>query len=232
MKILFKLKGKIETIENVSVDDKCFPLVAGIHPYAASAVQTSPLARESALWYKTLAVDSVYIDCNARVIYWLPVIADIDPELVALRRSFPSDTNNEDFIPTHAKPLFEDCGHYEFDASLKEMMGKCCLLVKKYMKRTISTEEFNKNVANILHVYILKAIIFSNENMFCLIRAKALIDERLRKAEEDILGVADGIEKLEKCQNTLMASLLHKENMDSELYLRTCDRSFLNIFLK
>lgn len=66
MRVLFQLREKVETIENVSVNDKCFPVVEGKHPYPMSESQSSPLARESALWYKTLAVDAIFIDCDRR----------------------------------------------------------------------------------------------------------------------------------------------------------------------
>lgn len=66
MRVFINFYNKIEIVENVSVDDKCLPVVAGIRPYPPSARDTSPLVRESALWFKTLAVDAVYIDCDRR----------------------------------------------------------------------------------------------------------------------------------------------------------------------
>lgn len=66
MKVLVKFSGRSETVENVSVDDKCLPIMAGLHPYTYSNLETSPLVLESALWFKTLTVDAVYIDCDRR----------------------------------------------------------------------------------------------------------------------------------------------------------------------
>ncbi|KAK6979664.1 hypothetical protein BgiMline_020650 [Biomphalaria glabrata] len=231
MKIVFNLNEQREVVDNVSVDDKCFPLVAGIHPYSLSSTDPSPLSRESALWFKTLAIDTIYIDCNKRLIFWVPVLNDVDPGIVSMRKSAPADSPSETFIPSNATALFEDSSHYEFDASLKDMMGKCTEIVKNYLKKKISTEDFNKKIAHILHVYILKSVTFSEEHLYSLNRAKSLIEERLKKAEMSIVDVADNIDKLNKCLNALMASVLQQENLESELYLRTCDKEFLRVFL-
>ncbi|KAH9507535.1 hypothetical protein Btru_051378 [Bulinus truncatus] len=231
MRVVFKYFHQLEIVENVSVDDKCFPLVAGIHPFLTTSPDQSPLYREAALWFKTLVIETVYIDCDKKVIFWLPVLNDVDPEVVSLRRSAPTESGAEDFIPPNAKPLFEDSSHYEFDASLKDMMSKCLNNVRNFIKRKISTEDFNKNVAHILHVYILKSVIFGEEHLYSLNRAKSLIEERLKKAEQRIIEVADNMDKLNKCLYAVMGSILQQENLESEQYLRTCDREFLSVFL-
>lgn len=66
MRVLVRFASKTDVVENVSVDDKCLPIVAGIHPYASSSRDTSPLAREAPLWFKTLALEAIYIDCSRR----------------------------------------------------------------------------------------------------------------------------------------------------------------------
>ncbi|CAG5117464.1 unnamed protein product [Candidula unifasciata] len=216
MKVLIKLNGRTETVENVSVDDKCLPIVAGLHPYTSSSVQTSPLVQESVLWFKTLAVDAVYIDCDRRLVFWTPTVREAGTTDVVLRRSGTAVSDTANLIPAAAKPLFKDRSIYDLDASLKEMMDKCSEAVRKYFKKTHSAEEFHKILAQILHMYILPR----------------LIEMRLAKSENVITKKAFTIENLKKCLQTLKQNLLDRENLDSERYLQTCKREFLITLLK
>lgn len=135
-------------------------------------------------------------------------------------------------MPDAARPLIKDSTVYDFDASLKDMMGKCMEATRKFFKKSLSSDEFHKIVAKILHMYILPSITFTAEDMFCLTRARSLIELRLGKSEDEIAKKANSIENLLNCLNTLKTNLLLREEFESEGYLRTCKKDFLVVFLK
>lgn len=149
-----------------------------------------------------------------------------------MRRTLSDMSDTSGFVPATAKPLYKDSSIYDFDASLKEMMGKCCEVARKFSRKSLSVEEFHKVVAKILHVYILPSVTFTSQDMACLQRALSLVELRLSKAEDDIKNKANTIENLRKSLSKLKSNLLIRENLESETYLRGCKKDFLVAFLK
>ncbi|CAG5116278.1 unnamed protein product [Candidula unifasciata] len=231
MKVHIRLDGRVEVVDGVSVDATCLPLVSGARPYDSAAKDSSPLVQQSALWFKTLAVTALYIDCSRRLIYWTPgCTADIQD--VQLRASPAPVSGSQDFIPCCARPLFQDNSVYDFDASLKEMMLKCFGTTQKFRRKFMSVDEFHKTIARLLHIYILPSIHFTRDDIASLLQVKCQIEERLVKIEEDIKAKAIVKENVKICLDKMLNKLLCEENFDSEHYLRTCDRDFLTAVLK
>ena len=70
MKVTFKLDGMSWTVPNISIDQNGLPLVGGVHPFCAGwsvcRGELNIMMTKSDVWFKTLAVDTIYIDCNRR----------------------------------------------------------------------------------------------------------------------------------------------------------------------
>lgn len=138
----------------------------------------------------------------------------------------------QDFIPAAARPLFTDSSVYDFDASLKEMMLKCSMATHNVSRKFASVDEYHKIIAKLLHIYILPSIHFTRDDLANLLQVKHHIEERLAKVEENIKAKAIAKENVKKCLDQMMDKFLYEENLDSEHYLRTCDRNFLLAILK
>ncbi|RUS69415.1 hypothetical protein EGW08_022823 [Elysia chlorotica] len=232
MKVIVKLRGHTEIVENVSVDEKCCPLVGGVHPYPEASQQDSHLANQSALWFKTLAIDCIFVDCDKSEVHWFPMVSEANPDVgVILRKSRP-DRYESRFLLSLARPLFEDATILEMDPSLKGMMLTCSEAMRKLSAGKLGKTEFNRAVASILHVYILPSIAFSAGDLYCLSRTRCLVEDRLNNAENMIKCVVESIDRLETCLNTLRSNLLFRENLESEEYLQTCNSNFLRVFVK
>ncbi|GFO32551.1 hypothetical protein PoB_005905600 [Plakobranchus ocellatus] len=232
MKVIIKFDNRTEIVENVSVDEKCFPLVEGVHPYPKASEYDSTLANQSSLWFKTLAIDCIFVDCDKGEVHWFPVVNDANPDVELILRKGRPDHHDSSFILSIAKPLFEDTALYEMDPSLKGMMLTCSEAMKKLYQRKLPRVDFNRAIAGILHVYILPSISFSAEDLYCLSRTRCLIEERVNNTENMIKCVVDSIDRLESCLSTLRTNLLFRENLESESYLLTCSPQFLHAFVK
>ncbi|XP_005090305.1 uncharacterized protein LOC101851164 [Aplysia californica] len=242
MRVLLKLNQRTAAVDNISVDDKCYPLVGGVHPYSEGGGQAedSPLTNKPAVWFKTLALDAVYIDCNRRHIFWTPVEQMVEAEGVdgvQMRRKssacsdMPRGVPDLEFVSNSARPLVDDSSLYDFDPSYNEMMNKCFDLTDRYFRKSLSGSAFRAALAMLLHVYILPSVNFRLEDVYSLTRCQSLIEERMAKAEQTIMVHAQSLDMLTKCLTTLKGNILHRERVDSEKYLEKCDREFLNVFL-
>ena len=136
------------------------------------------------------------------------------------------------FVSEHARPLVEDTTLYEFDSNFNEMISKCLILARKHLNEDITESDFNSELANILHVYILPSVKFKESDMFSLKNAISLLDERIESAEKQISSASQSLDKLNNCFVTLKENILSREKCDSEKYLDSCDRHFLIELLK
>jgi hypothetical protein len=87
MYVYLKFDGKVRVVSNVKIDDDCRPvvqveMVADLPRRDESDKSASFLGIDAIAWFKTLAMEAVYIDCGWRdVRWWSPVVTIRDSPL-------------------------------------------------------------------------------------------------------------------------------------------------------
>lgn len=72
MYLFLKLNNVEKVISGIVVDNDCLPLVEGLVVAPTSASDRQSMAVNCIPWFKSLAIDAVYIDCLYRDCRWVP----------------------------------------------------------------------------------------------------------------------------------------------------------------
>lgn len=253
MYVYLKFEGKIRVISNVTIDDDCGPVVDDRKLQLQDSPRPSPPRDDKSTtfswfssksfidaiaWFKTLAIESVYIDCGSRDVKWCPrsvIIRDSPPQSPVEMRRKPFRTtakrNLNPFIPESARLLFSDHpGVIDFNPIIDELFERAEELCYNWENWTDDSGKINKEVAQILHCYVLPAVVFQKEDAPVLRECRRIITHRHRVTENSIMEKEGCISMLEKIINKKKEDLLANEGLTMQAYLEVCDIEFVNQF--
>ncbi|KAH3794039.1 hypothetical protein DPMN_147568 [Dreissena polymorpha] len=189
---------------------------------------------EPALWYKVLILDSIYIDCDNRVIYW-------------------NCHRKEEFITMHASPLFDltpgklstyyhdkekifrDGQLYDFDPNVDEMFETSRNISRDLNPDLIDKEGNRKcyeELLKLLHVFVLPEVCFYPKDRTVVESVLAEIEKVHEKIEEDIEYKGRMKKNTENSLRKLRNKILQTEDFSSQRYVASLQDSFLKVFLQ
>lgn len=164
---------------------------------------------EPAIWFKSLIIESIVIDCNLRNVFW---------------KSKRHDCSGS-CQPT-AKSIFDDARLDEC-----ELFDSVINLVKTSEKKPIKTDILSREILRILHVHVLPAIILQKEDHENLREALSVVEEQILQIGEQMMSKDKDIMESETVLHEHRESLFKTENFGDKKYLEKCNENFLKEIL-
>lgn len=220
MHVNLKLGEKVVVVRDVCLQDGYRPVVDGSSCTSGTSVN---FHMESALWYKTLLLDSVYIDCDERQVHWLrreqTALKTIDDEIETQKR----------FVPEGAEMLHGDIDVYDFDPTVDELSDKANDCMALFRDKKMTWDSFLTEVTRLLHCYIFPAITFTMEDRDTLQDVLLQVESKFEMVEAEILKKSKSVDITEQTLLKQRTRILKNENFESELYARSCKKEFLSL---
>ena len=209
MNLYLKHGKKISTVTSIYLKD--------FHIPAVGTVEIDHTV-EPAIWFKSLIIDSMYIDCDSRNVFWREKSQDDNTES-ELEEPSP-------FVPRMTRAIYDDgdCEDFElFDAVVK--------LLKAIEHKTFSEVQRAQEILRILHLYILPALVLKTRDVTLLQDALEMVEGQIATTSKNILGKNSGICLTEKSLKAQRDKLFTENNFESETYLKTYNVDFLGELL-
>ncbi|CAC5424148.1 unnamed protein product [Mytilus coruscus] len=193
--------------------------ISGIHlkDFHTPAVEQIEidLTVEPAIWFKTLIINSVLIECDVRNVYWREKCTHGESET-------EFDTESTRVVPRMTRAVYDegDCEDFElFDSVVK--------LLNKVESKSLSEEQRAQEILRILHLYVLPEIVLKLQDVALLQDALENVEHSIGIISEDIQRKDRGICLTENSLKTQRDKLFSLDNFESEKYLITCNDNFL-----
>jgi hypothetical protein len=209
MNLYLKHGKKLSTVTSIYLKD--------FHIPAVGTVEIDHTV-EPAIWFKSLIIDSMYIDCDSRNVFWREKSQDDNTES-ELEEPSP-------FVPRMTRAIYDDgdCEDFElFDAVVK--------LLKAIEHKTFSEVQRAQEILRILHLYILPELVLKTRDVTLLQDALEMVEGQIATTSKSILGKNSGICLTEKSLKAQRDKLYTENNFESETYLKTCNADFLGELL-
>jgi len=209
MNLYLKHGKKLSTVTSIYLKD--------LHIPAVGTVEIDHTV-EPAIWFKSLIIDSMYIDCDSRNVFWREKSQDDNTES-ELEESSP-------FVPRMTRAIYDDgdCEDFElFDAVVN--------LLKAVERKTFSEGQRAQEILRILHLYILPELVLKTRDVTLLQDALEMVEGQIATTSENILSKNRGICLTENSLKAQRDKLFTLNNFESEAYLKTCNVDFLGELL-
>ncbi|XP_076091645.1 uncharacterized protein LOC143063398 [Mytilus galloprovincialis] len=198
---------------------KKLSIISGIHlkNFHTPAVEQIEIDHtvEPAIWFKTLIINSVLIECDVRNVYWREKCKHGEPETAF-------DTESTRVVPRMTRAVYDegDCEDFElFDSVVK--------LLNKIESKSLSEGQRAQEILRILHLYVLPEIVLKLQDVTLLQDALENVEHSIGIISEDIQRKDRGICLTENSLRTQRDKLFSLDNFESEKYLFTCNDNFL-----
>lgn len=211
MNLYLKHGKKLSTVTSIYLKD--------FHIPAVGTVEIDHTV-EPAIWFKSLIIDSMYIDCDSRNVFWREKSQDDNTES-ELEESSP-------FVPRMTRAIYDDgdCEDFElFDAVVN------LLETIEHKSKTFSESQRAQEILRILHLYILPELVLKTMDVTLLQDALEMVEGQIATTSENILSRNRGICLTENSLKVQRDKLFTLNNFESETYLNTCNADFLGELL-
>jgi len=209
MNLYLKHGKKLSTVTSICLKD--------FHIPAVGTVEIDHTV-EPAIWFKSLIIDSMYIDCDSRNVFWREKSQDDNTESELEESSR--------FVPRMTRAIYDDgdCEDFElFDAVVN--------LLKAVERKTFSEGQRAQEILRILHLYILPELVLKTRDVTLLQDALEMVEGQIATTSENILSKNRGICLTENSLKAQRDKLFTLNNFESEAYLKTCNVDFLGELL-
>lgn len=209
MNLYLKHGKKLSTVTSIYLKD--------FHIPAVGTVEIDHTV-EPAIWFKSLIIASMYIDCDSRNVFWREKSQDDHTES-ELEESSP-------FVPRMTRAAYDDGDCEEF-----ELFDAVVHLLKAIERKTFSESQRAQEILRILHLYILPELILKTRDVTLLQDALEMVEGKITTTSENILSKNRGICLTENSLHSQRDKLFTLNNFESEAYLNTCNADFLGELL-
>ena len=209
MNLYLKHGKKLSTVTSIYLKD--------FHIPAVGTVEIDHTV-EPAIWFKSLIIDSMKIDCDSRNVFWREKSQDDNTESELEESS--------SFVPRMTRAIYDDgdCEDFElFDAVVK--------LLKAIEHKTFREGQRAQEILRILHLYILPVLVLKTRDVTLLQDALEMVEGQIATTSKNILSKNSGICLTEKSLKAQRDKLFTENNFESETYLKTCNVDFLGELL-
>ncbi|KAK3094054.1 hypothetical protein FSP39_023501 [Pinctada imbricata] len=228
MYVYISCAGKVHCVEGVALKDGYLPVVGDVG---------KDLQLEPAIWFKTLIIDSILIDCDRRIVRWgkskfseTHVQNHISDGHLDL--SLPMEPDNIVDSLHLQQSLFNDAECYDFDPKPDELFDTSRKLLERKCSEKIADVKLKQEVLRLVHCIILPALFFTKEDIPALHSSLHVIEKILRGIDAEILSKDKAIQLTSSSLHTQRNTIIKNERFTSEKYLRKCNPKFLELILK
>lgn len=212
MRLYLKHERTKKTISNVTLRDGHQPAVGNTLPCRLETGELIPI--EPALWYKTLLIDAIIIDCDSQEVKWRRkrLSGDI-PDRGSCTETFETYVLNDDdddvyeFLAPDGSDLFPSLsdfeesmfgrGVYDYEPTTDSVFQEVVDLFENVRNKKTRFEEFNLSVLRLLHCYILPHVVLLRKDVPMLERALIFMDRQVELAETAIEKKSQSVELLQ-----------------------------------
>lgn len=233
MYIYFKLNGDVLVALDVNLRDGYLPMVGNV----GGDLQFI----EPGIWFKTLIIDSVLVDCDLKVLRWTKSIDSPCPLSPEERQSMSAKNQLE--VLNLVESLSESSQCMEFDSEVDDLFDSVRNFFEnpQILPRGASAckpdiddqlqSRFHHEILRLVHCYILPSVNLTVDDSQCLKTALQCIDVCFTNAELEILQKDQAISLTESSLRKQRDGFLKDPMFERESYLRECNVDFLKIFL-
>ncbi|OWF54705.1 uncharacterized protein LOC110441652 [Mizuhopecten yessoensis] len=235
MYVYFKFNGETFVVPDVKLKDGYLPMVDNV----GGDLQFI----EPGIWFKTLIVDSVSVDCDFKILQWIKSNDSLCPlspderasmspkkqlEVLGLKDCSGSSQCME--FDSEVDDLFDTARNFFENKQILPVGASVCLTVKPEVEDHPPTR-FNQEILRLVHCYILPSINLNLDDAQSLKTALRCIEICLKNAETEILQKDKAISLTENSLRKQRESFLKDPNFERESYIRECSVDFLTSFL-
>lgn len=228
MYVYLKLNNIVKCVSGVTLQDGCCPMVGDI----GQEYQLEP-----ALWFKTLIIDSILIDCNQRIIRWgrahiteTSVNSDLSGRFQD--NSFVSEPDNIVNMSDLQRTVFEDGDCYDFEPKADELFDSASRSVEKFTNHQGNEKKFKTEILRLLHCFVLPSIQLKREDINALQNALQFTEKKLQTLENEVMSKDRANVLTETSLKKQRERIISIEDFEKESYVKTCNPEFLQVFLK
>ena len=173
---------------------------------------------EPAIWFKSLIIDSMKIDCDSRNVFWREKSQDDNTESELEESSA--------FVPRMTTAIYDDGDRENF-----ELFDDVIKLLKAIEHNTFREGQLAQEILRILHLYILPELVPKTRDVTLLQDALEMVEGHIATTSKNILSKNSGICLTEYSLKQQRDKLFTENNFESETYLKTCNADFLGELL-
>lgn len=248
MYVFLKFGDVEKVISNVSVDDDCLPMVDGATPVSPGGPHGVSVELEAIQWFKSLAMEAVYIDCSSRDARWCAKkVADQMVTTIPQSQSQYSPVRMRKqgsklasaqpvpppapFMPESARPLFSQQPQVlDFNPDVDEMFERAEDILSKMAAGKMTNEDIQREVAQLLHCHVFPAVCFMKADAPILEGCLRRTTIKIRTVEKEIVEKERTITITETSLNKQKDRIIANEELARDSYVRSCNRAFLDGF--
>ncbi|XP_033763063.1 uncharacterized protein LOC117344442 [Pecten maximus] len=235
MYIYFKFNGETFVVPDVNLHDGFLPMVGKVGGDLKFI--------EPGIWFKTLIIDSVLVECDFKVLRWIKSNDNLCPlspeerasmspdkqlEVLGLKESTESSQCME--FDSEVDDLFHSARAFFENPQILPLRASVCMSVEPDIEDHLPSR-FNQEILRLVHCYILPSINLNIDDSPSLKTALQCIEVCLKNAETEILQKDKAISLTESSLRKQRDSFLKDPKFERESYIRECNVDFLKLFL-
>ncbi|XP_065930415.1 putative leucine-rich repeat-containing protein DDB_G0290503 [Magallana gigas] len=193
------------------------------------------LQLEPAIWFKSLIIDAILIDCDRRQVRWSRVrmppsdrVGEENEEVVYLRDP-DSVIKAKNFVEAS---VFEDFDYSELDQKAQEIFEATRQLLIRMRKRELSNEQYKTELFRLLHRYIMPSILLTVQDIPILNNAFVRVKMQLKRIDKIIMEKDKAVQLKKSSLAKKQKEILENEDFTNETHILSCTSKFLQVFEK
>ncbi|XP_061164371.1 uncharacterized protein LOC133173404 [Saccostrea echinata] len=215
----------LELISGVVLKDGYRPVVGEVG---------NDLQLEPAIWFKSLIIDAILIDCDRRQVRWSRarikpgerISEEIDDVSIMCE---PDNVIRAKHFDTS---VFEDYDYSELDPKAHEIFEATKQLLISIRKKELNDEQFKTELLRLLHCYIMPSVSLTTDDITNLKNALARVQSQLQNIDKIILKKDRAVQLTESSMAKQRETLLEREDFTSEKHILSCSPKFIQAFEK
>lgn len=225
MYLYLRYGDSLELLSGVVLKDGYRPVVGDVG---------NDLQLEPAIWFKSLIIDAILIDCDRRQVRWSRVRVKpgdrISEEIEDL--SILCEPDNVIKAKNFEASVFEDYDYSELDPKAQEIFEATRQLLISMRKRELSNEQYKTELLRLLHCYIMPSISLTADDITNLHNALARVQNQLQSIDKIILKKDKAVQLTESSMSKQRKAILENEDFTSVVHILSCNPKFLHAFEK
>lgn len=199
MELVLQHRGKTCQYSGIALKDFYMPVVNNIE---------SDFQIEPAIWFKSLIIKTIQIDCDLRNVFW-------ERKSQLGGSSSPGGSGSP-------RVVFEDDRLEEC-----ELFNAVIDLIHKRDKKNCSVDDVSREILRILHLHVLPLVLLKDEDLTCLKDALDDVEHRITYMNNLTIDKDKQLMESEKNLREYRENLLRTENFESYSNVKHCTDKFL-----
>ncbi|XP_064615963.1 uncharacterized protein LOC135480131 [Liolophura sinensis] len=237
MRLYLKHELTKKTIPNVTLRDGYQPAVGNTLPCRPETGELIPI--EPALWYKTLLIDAIIIDCDRQEVKWRRKrLSGGIPDRGSSTETFETyvlkdnDDDVYEFLADGSDGFpslgdFEESmfgrGVYDYEPTTDSVFQEVVDLFENVRNKRTRFKEFNLSVLRLLHCYILPNVVLWRKDVPMLKYALSFMDRQMELAEAAIDKKSQSVQLLQATLKRMRGLFIDEFQKEEQVRLYNTD---------